>query len=75
MSKKEEEDVLQWLEENPEMKEDASKDFKKELLAEGRNIARNNITLGNQIFDKLIGAPQAVKTNRNHIDLLTFAKH
>eukprot|EP00972_Heterocapsa_arctica_P002270 328114-Heterocapsa_arctica.AAC.1 len=59
MTKREEEDVLQWVEENPEKKEDASKDFKKELLTEGRTIACKNITLGNQIFDNLIGAPQA----------------
>ncbi len=58
MSKKEEEDVLQWLEENQEMKEDASEYFEKELLAEGRSIARKNIALGNQVFDNLIGAPR-----------------
>eukprot|EP00972_Heterocapsa_arctica_P113390 16436883-Heterocapsa_arctica.AAC.1 len=48
MTKKEEEEILWWLEENPEMKEDASNNFDKDLLTEGRPIKRENVTLGNQ---------------------------
>eukprot|EP00972_Heterocapsa_arctica_P019968 2947215-Heterocapsa_arctica.AAC.1 len=32
MTKKEEQDILQWFEENPEFKEDASRYYDKELL-------------------------------------------
>eukprot|EP00972_Heterocapsa_arctica_P064672 9542641-Heterocapsa_arctica.AAC.1 len=75
MSMREEYEIGQWLDENPEMKADAHKEYDKKLLEGGRPIARKNVTLGNQAFDNLIGAHMAVRTNKSHIDLGTCAKH
>eukprot|EP00972_Heterocapsa_arctica_P115965 16450670-Heterocapsa_arctica.AAC.1 len=52
MTIREEEDILHWLEENPEFKEHASIRYDKKLLEEGRPIGGNNVTLGSRIFDK-----------------------
>eukprot|EP00972_Heterocapsa_arctica_P038778 5714852-Heterocapsa_arctica.AAC.1 len=75
MTKKEEQDVLQWFEENPEFKEDASRYYDKELLGEGLIIKRNNMALGSVIFDNLIGGHQAMRNRQHYINLLTCAKH
>eukprot|EP00972_Heterocapsa_arctica_P002158 310027-Heterocapsa_arctica.AAC.1 len=75
MTKKEEEDILQWFEENPECKEDASRYYDKELQVEGRSIKRKNVTLGNHIFDNPIGGHQAMKVGRDQMNLQICGKH
>eukprot|EP00972_Heterocapsa_arctica_P089491 13195045-Heterocapsa_arctica.AAC.1 len=73
MTSVEEEECLQWLKDNPQLKTDAMKQYDKKLLeglqGTGRTIAVNNITLGNQIFDNLIGGPQAKTLERPKIDM------
>eukprot|EP00972_Heterocapsa_arctica_P094471 13932548-Heterocapsa_arctica.AAC.1 len=43
MTRKEEQDILHWLDENPEFKEDASRMYDKRLLEEGRPRGGKNV--------------------------------
>eukprot|EP00972_Heterocapsa_arctica_P053942 7945427-Heterocapsa_arctica.AAC.1 len=75
MTRKEEQDILQWFEENPEFKEDASIMYDKKLLEEGRPIGGKNVTLGSHIFDNLIGGHQARNAGRDFMNVQICGKH
>eukprot|EP00972_Heterocapsa_arctica_P046101 6801031-Heterocapsa_arctica.AAC.1 len=75
MTRKEEQDILHWLEENPEFKEDASIMSDKRLLEEGRSIQGKNVTLRNRFFDHLIGGHQAHKAGRESMNIQICGKH
>eukprot|EP00972_Heterocapsa_arctica_P077972 11497600-Heterocapsa_arctica.AAC.1 len=64
MSEREVIKVLQWLFNNRAMKEAAEKWFDPECLEQNRKINPQCHILRTTIFDQLIGAPRAIRENK-----------